>query len=552
MFGPDADAEGLVLDLLNSQDRYVARRTCSARRRGLGARTTTLVLSEDRVDGAEVLASVDLARSFPGVRTLVLRCDVNVQEGWPARSCAFVARNLAALQQLQHLDLLGTHQYGYGSPRVTAAVLDSIAQLPSLRSLGVWIDHNMEARSPGQASWSALRSLAQLTSLCVVGASHREKKGPSHLQHIAAAAAQLQQLRYDTSTLSLVPQEASSIASLRSLASLSLACYAEGSAHLARALTVLTGLTHLSLKLDEECGPELEPRNQALGQLTGLSSLELRVNCYDHAYLAPLEALQRLTSLSLGVTLRELQDSAVLSRLGALRALEAFGSPAAVAAAGLQRLQSVTVMTYVEEPVEATAPIIQLAAGSRIEVRAWSALRYFDTSQVHVLEVQETFNSTRNVSVDAASQALRSCPQLRGLLLDNTLALHPQVLQAVAACSQLTSLHLAAAAAQGADEDAAPAADGLAALAQGCSRLRRLTLQGIKGLSADMLPALMRLPCLRLLRLLGCSKVVGQEQCQALVGRLGLRELQVDVVVDDMSLRAEWMMERLAEGWMEG
>jgi hypothetical protein len=41
---------------------------------------------------------------------------------------------------------------------------------------------------------------------------------------------------------------------------------------------------------------------------------------------------------------------------------------------------------------------------------------------------------------------------------------------------------------------------------------------------------------------------MGQEQCQALVGRLGLQELQVDVVVGDGSLRAEWMMERLAEG----
>jgi hypothetical protein len=41
------------------------------------------------------------------------------------------------------------------------------------------------------------------------------------------------------------------------------------------------------------------------------------------------------------------------------------------------------------------------------------------------------------------------------------------------------------------------------------------------------------------------------EQCRALVGRLGLHQLQVDVVVDDGSLRAGWMMERLAEGWMD-
>jgi hypothetical protein len=61
----------------------------------------------------------------------------------------------------------------------------------------------------------------------------------------------------------------------------------------------------------------------------------------------------------------------------------------------------------------------------------------------------------------------------------------------------------------------------------------------------------MRLPCLRLLRLLGCGKAVGQEQCQALVGRLGLHELQVDVVVADGSLWAWWMIERLIEAWRE-
>jgi hypothetical protein len=64
----------------------------------------------------------------------------------------------------------------------------------------------------------------------------------------------------------------------------------------------------------------------------------------------------------------------------------------------------------------------------------------------------------------------------------------------------------------------------------------------------------MQLPCLRRLCLLGCGKAVGQEQCQALVGRLGLQELQVDVVVDDgppQSLRAGWMMGRLAQGWRE-
>jgi hypothetical protein len=57
------------------------------------------------------------------------------------------------------------------------------------------------------------------------------------------------------------------------------------------------------------------------------------------------------------------------------------------------------------------------------------------------------------------------------------------------------------------------------------------------------------LPQLRLLRLLGCSTAQSQERCQALVGQLGLYDLQVDVVVDDGSGRAKWMMGQLAERW---
>jgi hypothetical protein len=167
---------------------------------------------------------------------------------------------------------------------------------------------------------------------------------------------------------------------------------------------------------------------------------------------------------------------------------------------------------------------------------------------VHVLELHEwAYLGGTVLDAAAMSQALRSSPQLRALQLGSNLALDTQVLQAVAAFSHLTSLHLAALG------EAAPAApDGLATLAQDCSGLRRLTLQGIQRLSADMLPALMRLPCLRLLRLLGCGEAVGQEQCQALVGQLGLHWLQVDVVVAaDGSLRAVWMIKRLAEGWLD-
>ena len=65
LLGPDEDTESLVLGLLNRNDRGVLRRTSQARRRDLGARTTTLVLSDEQ-EGDSPLASLDLASSFPG------------------------------------------------------------------------------------------------------------------------------------------------------------------------------------------------------------------------------------------------------------------------------------------------------------------------------------------------------------------------------------------------------------------------------------------------------------------------------------------------------
>jgi hypothetical protein len=213
-----------------------------------------------------------------------------------------------------------------------------VAQLPSLRSLNVWAEPGLQP-----SSWSALRSLSQLTSLRVMGVFHqKEETKDGHLQHIAAAAPQLQQLHYITQS-SLGPQAVSCIASLTSLASLHLELRAEGSAHLARPLAALTGLTHLDLRLYGPNPEALPQLMQALGQLTGLASLS--VDGYAHhgnsLPLAPLEALQQLTHLSLGRGVVHLADFAVLDRLGALRALEAqFVGPAAAAAAWLHRLQS--------------------------------------------------------------------------------------------------------------------------------------------------------------------------------------------------------------------
>jgi hypothetical protein len=113
-------------------------------------------------------------------------------------------------------------------------------------------------------SWSALRSLAQLTSLRLMA----EDKDGSHLQHIAAAAPQLQQLHYRTSNMLGSQHGASSLASLRSLASLHLQLPKDGGAQLVVALAALPGLTHLGLALYRDCSSELLQLMQALGQKT--------------------------------------------------------------------------------------------------------------------------------------------------------------------------------------------------------------------------------------------------------------------------------------------
>ena len=530
--GPDADGESLVLDLLNRQDRYALRRTCQARRLELGARTATLVLSEEGED-AELVLSVDLARSFPAVRTLVLRCDYLAVAGWPERFAAFVARNLGALGQLQLIDVQGH------CPVIDTTALAAIAQLTSLRSVAVSTTYGLD---PG--SWSALSSLAQLTSLRAVVTCAREDR---HLQHIAAAAPRLQQLNYcSIDSTVLAPQSIASIASLASLASLAVTLPYQGGMQVLRSLTALAGLTHLYLYLRLPSLIRLLPEMvQALGKLTGLSSLEVEGFGYGSVALAPLAALQQLTSLRLECEVQRAEDAAVLASLGALRALRAnLHTPAALAAAGLGRLQSVAVMLgckYAQETWAAGdmgAPI-QLAAGSCVGFSVEDAsVRFFDTSRVHVLELRSL------ADMAAAREVLRSSPQLRALRLHGEAVLDPLVLQAVAACSSLSSMCL------GTGYGGGPAAEeGLAALAQGCRQLRQLTLQGIR-LSDHMVAVLMKgLPRLRLLRLLGCGQEVSQERCQALVGQLGLWELQVDVVVDDGSGRAQWRIRELAERW---
>jgi hypothetical protein len=528
-----------VLGLINRQDRYLARRTCHARRRELGARTTTLVLPEDKA-GEAVLASVDLASSFPSVRTLVLRCSKDVftedcldrwTERWTERFAAFISRNAAALQQLRHLDL-GYDMLDAGVPTsITSTALATLAQLPGLQSLHAWV-----AKELSPPCWAALGSLRQLTSLrlnlCAV-------IDQAHLQHIVDAAPQLRELWLAWAGVTS-PGQLAYLTRLRSLCSLELCVEAEA-APAVRSLTALQGLTHLALTSDKELGGLLG----AVGQLTGLVSL--RMWWIGGGPLQPLAALQRLTSLLLPWCSGE-QEAQVLAGLGQLRRLEAdFDSRAVAAASGLARLEECKVMLSefcTEEEPQGGVPV--KAPGHLCTNCA--CLAGFDLSSVHTLQL--TYDNTwGSQEAGAHGQQLSRCPQLRALRLECVPVL-PETLQAIAALPQLQHLCLHA----WPEKDQQLDCSCLEVLA-GCSRqLRQLTLggRGMADLAESTLVALMvGLPQLRLLRLLGCSAALSQERCQALVGRLQLYVLQVDVVVDDGSSTADMIMARLEERWRE-
>jgi hypothetical protein len=330
LFGPHADAEGLVLALLHRQDRYLARRTCSTRRRELGAGTRTLVLSEDGEE-ALVLPTVNLASSFPALRTLVLLCEGDAREGWLERFAAFATRSRGALQQLRHLDLGEEDDAAAppsdAAPIVTSGALAALALLPALQSLHATVEKRLDP-----SSWSALASLTQLTSLRLFLLSDSYDQ---HLQQIVEAAPQLQELWvYGSDSLPMA-----CLTRLRSLGSLQLGVAGQDAQAL-RSLTALQGLTHLGLALDS--GELSAALLAAVAQLTGLASLSLFGHeLGDDVTVMSLVALQQLTSLVLEYcAVLDHDDALALASLAQLRRLQAtFDSPAAAAAAGLARLE---------------------------------------------------------------------------------------------------------------------------------------------------------------------------------------------------------------------
>jgi hypothetical protein len=353
------------------------------------------------------------------------------------------------------------------------------------------------------------------------------------------AAPQLQELWLSTKSFSS-PEELACLTGLCSLRSLELCVTAEA-APAVRSLTALQGLTHLALDNDKELGDLLA----AVGQLTGLVSLELS-SWSGGVPLQPLAALQRLISLALcGFRIYE-QQTQVLAGLGQLRRLVAyFDSRVVAGAAGLARLEECEVMLSefcTEEEPQGGVPV---KPPGHLRTNC-ECLAGFDLSSVHTLQL--TYNAAWGSRVAGAlGQQLSRCPQLRALRL-NCVPVRPETLQAIAALPQLQHLCLRA----WPEKDQQLDCGSLAVLAGRSRQLRQLTLLAMADLAEGTLVALMLgLPQLRLLRLLGCSAALSQERCQALVGQLQLYDLQVDVVVDDGSGRAMWMMEQLAEKWRE-
>jgi hypothetical protein len=221
-----------------------------------------------------------------------------------------------------------------------------------------------------------------------------------------------------------------------------------------------------------------------------------------------------------------------------------FTDLAAAAAAGLARLRESDVFVA-SLPAPGDVPV---EVGGELSVFD-SDLACFSTRQLHTLFATcRDGDDSRCTHAQQLQQGLQGCTQLRALRVTSSAALHAGVLSLAPGWGRLEHLHLSLGwgPAEGAQQP-----HTLALLLAGCRQLRQLTLRGVQGLSEGTLSALMMLPSLRLLRLLGCDAALSQERCQALAGQLGRHRLQVDAVVDDGSLRAAWMIGRLADMWRD-
>jgi hypothetical protein len=204
-----------VLLHLNSQDGYIFRRTCHARRTTMGARTKSLILT-DEDDQLSPLDTLQLPKAFPAVSSIVTHSSEQRRDGWSGRFCHFVERNLAALTGLHALDV------GYDTPDylhdtclpLKPEVFASIAALHNLQSLSI-----NTSISPDPIAWRTLSQLTRLTSLKL---STFADPGCC-LDHITSAAPQLRELEYirpRQGPLLSIPEDLLNITRLCNLASL--------------------------------------------------------------------------------------------------------------------------------------------------------------------------------------------------------------------------------------------------------------------------------------------------------------------------------------------
>lgn len=293
-------------------------------------------------------------------------------------------------------------------------------------------------------------------------------------------------------------------------------------------LTALSCLTRLVLHGHMDVGPQQEQQVvEGLGKLRTLASLQVRHLMPWDAYLAPLSALQALTSIELLPESLD-QGAALLAGLGQLQEVKCNFEDVPAAAVALAGSSSFSGFISSRDGAPAAAP-------PRLDVAAL-LLPAFQLAAVECLQLAGVHKD-----VDAVRQALPRCTNLKAMQMKACPRLAAaRLVQAIAACKQLQHLHL---------QFELPDEHLLVLLVlQG---VKQLTLSGAGSLSIGTIAALMLLPRLRLLRLLGCDPGFSQAQAQVLVGQLQVYELQVDVVPGDDSVRAGWEVRKLEGRWRE-
>ncbi len=288
--------------------------------------------------------------------------------------------------------------------------------------------------------------------------------------------------------------------------------------------------------------PVREQMLAAVGSLRNLRSLKLDDSIVNE--LMPLHALASLTELThidLGVEDITCQQAMVLGSMESLESVAAkFSDGPTLQAAGLHTKQALS-LRGLKWPINHMhrSPVQLTGSVELLEDDVY----YFDLSSVACLVLKDGEYWDGREREQLLSQTLLRCSGLKALHLENVPSTR-EVMEAVAACSELEHLYLEF-----------PTFQHQQSLTLGLlaplKRLKQLTLKGCLQLCPGTVVGLMLLPRLRLLRLLACTPGISQDDAQGLVGTLGRYELQVDVVPNDGSVRAGWVIGELSGRWRE-